>query len=106
MVGRRQAPIPEPPAHLSGRAKGLWSELVGTRVRSPGRVALFQAALEALDRADEARATVTTEGMVSITKTSGVVHMHPLLRVEREARGQFAKIWSDLRLTWDHSIDG
>lgn len=106
-MGKRKIKPPEnPPVHLSERAKDLWSKLVPRRARSPERVALLQAALEALDRADQAREAINREGLTTTTKTTGAVHIHPLARIEREARQQFARIWSDLSLQWTAGVDG
>jgi hypothetical protein len=71
MKKRQKTPIPEPPKHLNDRSKCLWSEIVGARVISPGRVALFQTALEALDRADEAREGIETQSLTTVTETKG-----------------------------------
>jgi P27 family predicted phage terminase small subunit len=96
----------EAPAHLSDRSKRLWAELVPRRARSTGRLALLQAALEALDRAEQARSEVSTGKLTTTTETTGAVHVHPLVKVEREARQQFARIWSDLGLSFDAGEDG
>ena len=96
----------KPPKHLSPRAAALWASVVPSRAKSPGRLALIQAALEALDLADAARLAVAEHGMVSVTKTTGAVHVHPLVKVERDARAQFTSIWLALKLSWDQSIDG
>jgi phage terminase small subunit len=96
----------EPPAHLSDRAKALWSALVPDRARSIGRLTLLQAALEALDRADSARKTIGTGGLTTTTKTTGALHIHPLVKVEREARQQFARIWEQLSFGFDGNEDG
>src|SRR5438046_912669 len=90
------APDPEPPAHLSERAAGLWRELVPRRARSPERLALLQTALEALDRSDEAREAINKEGLTSKTEKTGALHIHPAVRVERESRMLFMKCWSAL----------
>ena len=66
---------------------------------------MLQTALEALDRADEARAMLAREGLVTTSKRSEVVHIHPVVRLEREARQQFVRIWKDLNLTWDDDLD-
>jgi phage terminase small subunit len=94
------------PSHLSERSRTLWAELVPARAKSAGRLALLTAALEALDRADEAREAIAKAGLTTTTKTTGAVHLHPLLRVERESRQQFAKIWDSLHFGWDQRIDG
>lgn len=95
----------EPPAHLSERAQEIWRGVV-YRVHSPGRVVMLQTALEALDRADEARQAVDREGLTVTTKTTGAVHVHPLLKVEKEQRALFSKLWLDMALHWDPQIDG
>lgn len=97
---------PEPPDHLSERSQLLWSHLVGDRVKSPERIALFQTALDALDRADEAKQVLDAEGLTFTTKTTGTKHLHPLLRVEKDARALFARIWNQLSLHWNQQIDG
>lgn len=95
-----------PPEHLSERSQELWRQLVGTRALLPGRLTGLKVALECLDRADEAHQNVNDEGLTTTIKTTGAVHLHPLLRVEMDARSQFARIWNQLGLTWDHAIDG
>ena len=40
-------------------------------------------ALEALDGPDAATAVIEREGMVTTTKTSGAVRVHPLVKAER-----------------------
>ena len=74
--------------------------------RSLGRIALFTAGLEALDRADAARGVVEAEGLMVKTLTTGVAHVHPAVKIERESRAQFANIWAALSLQWDPQIDG
>lgn len=96
-----------PPAHLSERSKALWKSFVPSRARSIGRMALLQAALESLDRAESARAAIAVEGMTATTKSTGAIHVHPLVKVEREARQQFARIWQgDLHFGFDAKLDG
>ncbi|MCI0637981.1 MAG: hypothetical protein L0Y72_23595 [Gemmataceae bacterium] len=94
------------PSHLSARSRALWAELVPRRAESPERLALLQTALEALDRADQARVVVKKEGLTKTTERSGAVHLHPLLKVEADSRRQFARIWAELNLDWDHELDG
>lgn len=75
------------------------------RAKSSERLVLLQAALEVLDRANEARKLLSTEGLTTKTKTTGAVHVHPLLKVEQEARQQFGKIWNDMGLSWCSDLD-
>ena len=63
-------------------------------------------ALRALDRADQAAAILEAEGLTFTTATTGAVHVHPLLKVERESRAMFAKLWADLHLDWSPEQDG
>jgi hypothetical protein len=86
----------DPPTHLSPRAKSLWAQLVPSRARSAGRLALLTAALEAMDRAEQARLELAAATLTTTTETTKAVHVHPLVKVEREARQQFAvsgRIW-------------
>ncbi|HWE52896.1 MAG TPA: hypothetical protein VG273_24095 [Bryobacteraceae bacterium] len=95
-----------PPSHLTARSQALWLAIAPTQARSPGRRVLFEQALESLDRADAARTVIASEGMFSSTRTTGVAHAHPALRVEKECMAQFIKIWALLSLRWNHEIDG
>ncbi len=99
-----ETPVPAP-FHLSERAKALWVSLVPRRAKSPERLALIQTALEALDRADAARVAIEKDGLTTTTTTTGAIHLHPLLRVERESRQLFAQIWKSLGLEWYAKLD-
>ncbi len=99
-------PAPEAPEHLSERAKALWAAVVPARAKSRERQALIVVALEALDLADECRAQVRAEGMTNKTKTTGAIHVHPLMKVEKDQRALFARVWGQLYLTWSPAIDG
>lgn len=99
-------PPPEPPDHLSDRAKELWRAVVPGRARSPERLALLQTALEALDRAEQCRIELERQGLTTTTKTTGAVHMNPLLRVEKDNRQLFARLWDMLALRWNPDKDG
>jgi len=96
---------PAPPS-LSERSSRLWTEIVRDRVWSPGRLTLFEQALLALDRAEEAKALVDAEGLTTTTKTTGAVHVHPALKIEKDARGQFLQAWGALCLNFDPMVDG
>jgi hypothetical protein len=98
-------PPPEPPHGLSERSLALWHAVVPARGSSPGRCALIEEALRALDRAEEARTLLAAEGMVTKTETTGAVHLHPLAKVERENRALFARLWCGMGLDWDRDLD-
>lgn len=95
-----------PPPQLSDRSKALWSSVVPSRARSAARLAVIETALESLDRANQAAAEIATTGMTSVTKTTGAIHVHPLVKVERESRQLFAKLWISLNLQFTPSVDG
>lgn len=97
---------PDSPSHLSDRSKTLWRQLVPSRALSPGRLALLEEALSALDRSDEARGIIAREGMAKVTERTGMVHLNPVVKVERESRQLFVKIMDSLGLGWDGEIDG
>ncbi len=97
---------PPAPSHLSERSAALWRAVVPSRAKSAERQALVIAALDALDLADECRARVRAEGLTATTKTTGAVHVHPLMKVEKEQRSLFAKIWGQLNFQWNQTIDG
>lgn len=96
----------EPPAHLSDASKALWRDLVPGRARSRGRLVLLTVALEAKDRADEARDLIAAEGMVTKEEGAKMTHIHPALRIEKDARQQFLVAWRELGLRWDTKLDG
>lgn len=87
-----RAPYPEPPPHLSERSAAIWRELGPSKAASPGRQVLFEQALRALDSAEAARAAIERDGRTFKTK-SGVIHFNPEVKLEIEARRQFASIW-------------
>ena len=94
------------PPHLSERLKTLWRAVVPSRAKSAERQALVIVALDALDLADECRVQVRAEGLTTVTKTTGAVHIHPLVKVEQEQRSLFSKIWGQLNFQWNRDIDG
>ena len=100
-----EQPEPVAPAHLSERSKGLWREVVPSRAKSAERQALVIAALEALDLADECMAQVRVEGLTRTTKKSGMPHVHPLLKIEKEQRSLFARLWGQLNFQWNQTIE-
>lgn len=96
---------PAPPEHLSAESQELWRNIVPATV-SAGRLALLTVALEARDRATAARRAVESEGMTVVNKATGAVHVHPLLKVEKDAQSLFVRAWGELRLDWQMGVDG
>ncbi len=89
---------PEPPEHLSEKAKELFSFYVGRSVRAPGQIALFLRGLEAMDQADECGRIIREEGLSKKSERSKIARQHPLLNTQRQATGEFLKIWKLLNL--------
>jgi phage terminase small subunit len=92
--------FPEPPPHLSEKAKTLWQQYAGPVLRSPGQLALLQSGLEALDRADQARELIAREGMTIVSERGKIAHQHPALNILKEAESTVVKIWRVLNLNW------
>jgi hypothetical protein len=94
------------PDGLSDRSAAIWHTVVPSRARSPERLLLVETALFALDRAAEARVAIANDGIMATTKRSGVAHLNPAVKVERESAALFAKIWGQLAMQFNTSIDG
>jgi phage terminase small subunit len=88
----------KPPDHLSAESKNLWLTYVGTKISSPGAIALFEQGLEALDRCKEASRQLREQGLLTVSERSGVKHASPLISIEKESRSQVIKIFKMLNL--------
>lgn len=99
---------PEYPAPdgLSDRSRALWAEVVPYRAVSAGRIALVEEALRALDRADQMRVTVDKDGPLTVNETTGMTHVHPCVKIERESRQAFSRLWTQMGLQWSSDEDG
>ncbi len=89
-----------PPSHLSKPSKALYIDVMGSYLLEPHHVALLVKALEARDRADQARAEIG-RGPLMVTSRLGEQKPHPLLTVERDARAQFGTLMKQLGLDID-----
>jgi phage terminase small subunit len=96
---------PGPAAHLTQSSKRLWLELGPSRARSLGRQIKFQQALEMRDLTNEIRKAREAEGIIIVSKRSGLKHINPIVRIEKDCRKLFARLWSDLGLDWDVEVD-
>jgi P27 family predicted phage terminase small subunit len=111
--------LPPAPSHLSAESRELWQEVVELMAAhhsytgpvrvitpSPGRLALLTIALEARDRAAQASRQIDKDGLTSKTETTGTIHAHPLLKVEKDSMALFQRCWSSLKLDWNNRLDG
>ena len=88
------------PRHLSEPARRLYSEIVSSYELESHHLALLVKALEALDRADQARREIGA-GPLMVTSRLGEPKCHPLLAVERDNRAQFGSLMRQLGLDID-----
>jgi P27 family predicted phage terminase small subunit len=95
--GNKSWPVPEPPAHLSDKSKQLWNSILAQKHFTDNNLAMFQAALEAHDRAAEARKEIKDRGML-LTSANGSIHANPCLKVEQDSLTLFVKIFEKLYL--------
>ena len=99
---------PEPPSDLSHEAKEIYSFYVGQgiKIRNPGQVAAFIEALRAMDRANEARAILKTDGMVKTSARSRLPRRHPACEIVASAEQHFRRIWKRLGLYGNQKQEG
>jgi P27 family predicted phage terminase small subunit len=87
----------EPPAHLSDGAATWWRSVVQDYALEPHHVRLLQAACEAWDRCQQARAAVAEQGL-TFKDNSGNLKANPAVAIERDARTLFARLVRELDL--------
>ena len=104
MVRSKGGELPPPPEHLSDFSKGLWKKVM-THWFSEGRLIMLEQALISLDRANQAREVIDRDGLVAVTTRTGVSHLHPAAKLERESRQLFMKAWKAIGLHWNSNID-
>src|SRR5215213_1269438 len=93
------------PKHLSPRSGDIWRRIVGEFSLEPDEFALLQSALEALDRADEARKTIELEGPY-FRDFRNQPKPHPALQQERDGRRDYAHLIGRLPFEKDEGYSG
>ena len=88
------------PSHLSLESRRLYASVLGDYVLEPHHIEILTKALEARDRADQARSEIGGAPLL-VTSRLGEVKVHPLLAVERDARAQFGTLMKQLGLDID-----
>jgi hypothetical protein len=57
---------------------------------------VFEEALHALDRAAQARALLQRDGLVVASARGGLPHLHPAVKIEKDALATFSAAWRAL----------
>lgn len=84
--------LPEAPTHLSEAAAAWWDRIVRGWDLDDAGLLILTAALESLDRANQAQAVIAAEGLFQDGKP------HPACRVERDARAAMLTALKQLHL--------
>jgi P27 family predicted phage terminase small subunit len=84
-------PPPAPPHHLSKKMKRFWIRALESHNLQPYQIEILLKALEAYDRAEQARRILKREGL-TYQDRFGQPRSRPEVAVERDARAQFAKL--------------
>ncbi len=91
---------PRGPAHLSLPARRLLTEVLRLYELEPHDQAVLVKALEAWDRAEQARQRIDTDGL-TIESRFGELKPHPLLSTERDSRAAFLAGMKQLGLNYE-----
>ena len=87
------------PKHLKADARRMWQRLMADyQLDDSAALALLQAACEAYQRAQEARALIDKAGAV-ITDRFDQLKSHPAVAIERDSRAQMISALRALRLS-------
>ncbi len=91
---------PRAPGHLSTPARRLFTEVNTAFVLEPHDVAVLTKALEAHDRAEQARRIIDEEGLLTTTRF-GEQKANPAVQIERDSRSAFLAGMRQLRLDYE-----
>jgi P27 family predicted phage terminase small subunit len=86
-----------PPAHLSRESKAFWSRVIESYVLEEHHLRTLRTALEAWDRAQQARRALAEAGPV-YTDRFGAPRKSPWVSIEENARIQYLRAVRELRL--------
>lgn len=87
---------PEPPAHLSTGSAALWRDVLEEYQLEAHHLAVLQAACEAKDRMDQARAAIDKDGAYVVGRFGPKAH--PAIAVERDSRLAMVRCLRELGL--------
>jgi len=88
---------PKAPSHLSAPAREFWRWAIHEFVLEPNHLLLLAKALEAFDRAEQARNVIRRDGMF-ISDRYGQPRPHPAVQIERDSRDALARLLRQLDL--------
>ncbi len=88
------------PKHLSPAARRLYAEITQAFVLEAHDVAVLTKALEAHDRAEQARRIIDEEGLLTTTRF-GEQKANPAVQIERDSRSAFLAGMRQLRLDYE-----
>jgi|tagenome__1003787_1003787.scaffolds.fasta_scaffold20875899_3 phage terminase small subunit len=86
-----------PPGHLSTKAAAVWRETLQAYDLAAHELEVFRLALEAMDRAAQARRTLRREGLYRMNRFDDLVP-HPAIKVEKDAAAACSRMLAQLAL--------
>ncbi|QEH37929.1 hypothetical protein OJF2_65240 [Aquisphaera giovannonii] len=98
---------PEPPGHLSEGSAALWRSIVRDYNfgQYPEALAILLEAMNARDRAEQARLIIAAEG-ITVCDGRNSIKGHPCVAIAKEAQNVFISAMKALRLDPDSSAKG
>jgi P27 family predicted phage terminase small subunit len=97
--------LPPPPDHLQPETKRWWNNVLSTYVLEEHHRRLLQAACEAWDSMQTARAAIAVHGMTFVDRF-GAPRTRPEVAIERDARLAFARLVRELDLDVEPPTNG
>jgi hypothetical protein len=95
----------DPPRHLSAESRDLWASLHERYVFDDHEEKTLRLALEALDRANQARRAIRRLGL-TYEDRFGAPHARPEVAIERDARASWLRLMSALELPTEEEPTG
>lgn len=90
--------LPEPPGHLHPEDADVWRRVTEEFVFGTEGLVLLEAALTARGRARQAREDIEENGIAFVNQDTGVEHVRPAVRIEKDALREFRLAWNALKL--------